>query len=52
MTTAAITHPATLIPVPRRLELVIRITGARAPAGAIDFVPSTGGGFTLIDDRP
>lgn len=52
MVTMAITHPATLVPIPKRPELVIRLTGDRPPAGSTDFAASSGGGFTVLDDRP
>lgn len=52
MVTQALTHPATLVPIPKRPELVVRLTGDRAPAGSADFPATSGGGFTVIDDRP
>lgn len=51
VTTGARTHPAVLIPVPRRSRLVIRLTGDRAPPGVPDFAAGAGDGFSVIDDR-
>jgi len=49
-TTQAITNPSILVLVPKRQRLEIRLTGDR-PAAGVDFSPTAGDGFTVIDDR-